>query len=111
MISQMEKSEQRFVIKFLFLESLGAKAIHRELSAVLGHIAYSLVQVREWRSCFASGDLSCQDQFKTGRPFMFWRSFSPISLRNFLSPAAILSKMAPAFALRVSKNGSGGNGF
>jgi hypothetical protein len=64
----MEKSEQRFVIKFLFLKGLGAKAIHRKLSAVLGPTAYSLVQVRKWRSRFASGDLSCQDQFKTGHP-------------------------------------------
>jgi hypothetical protein len=64
----MEKSEQIFVIKFLFLKGLGAKGIHKELSALFGPTAYSLAQVREWRSRFASGDLSCQDQFKAGRP-------------------------------------------
>jgi hypothetical protein len=65
---QMEKSEQRFVIKFLFLKGLGAKAIHRELTAVLASTAYSLSQGKEWRARFAIGDLSCQDQFRTGRP-------------------------------------------
>jgi hypothetical protein len=44
---QMEKSEQRSVIKFFFLKGLGAKAIHSELTAVLGSIAYSLSQVKE----------------------------------------------------------------
>jgi transposase len=65
---QMEKSEQRFVIKFLFLEGLGVKAIHRKLTAVLASTAYSLSQVKEWRARFATGDISCQDQFRTGRP-------------------------------------------
>jgi transposase len=64
----MEKSEQRFVIKFLFLKGLGAKAIHRALTAVLASTAYSLSQVKEWRARFATGDLSYQDQFRTGRP-------------------------------------------
>jgi hypothetical protein len=68
MISQMEKPEQRFVIKFLFLKDLGAKAIHRELSAVLDPTAYSLASVEEWLSPFASGNRSCQDRFKAGRP-------------------------------------------
>jgi hypothetical protein len=43
----MEKSGQRFVIKFLFLKGLGAKDIHRELTAVLASTAYSLSQVKE----------------------------------------------------------------
>jgi transposase len=65
---QMEKSEQRFVIKFIFLKGLGAKAIHRELTAVLASTAYSLSQVKGLRARFATGDLSCRDQFRTGRP-------------------------------------------
>jgi hypothetical protein len=69
-------------------------------------------------------------------PFMFSGSLFPISLRSFFSQVqawsrnilvyltynqrhhearawatAILSKMAPVFALRVSKLESGGNGF
>jgi transposase len=65
---QMEKSEQRFVIKFFFFKGLGAKAIHKKLTAVLSSTAYSLSQVKEWRARFATGDLLCQDQFRTGRP-------------------------------------------
>jgi hypothetical protein len=64
----MEKSEQRFVIKFIFLKSLDSKAIHSELTIVLGPTAYSLPQVKEWRSRFANGDLCCQDQIRLGGP-------------------------------------------
>jgi hypothetical protein len=64
----MEKSEQRCVIKFLFLKGLGSKAIHNELTAVLGPTAYSLFQVKELCNRFAKGDLSCQDQVTPGRP-------------------------------------------
>jgi transposase len=64
----MEKSEQRFVMKFLFIKGLSAKTIHRELTGVLGATAFSLSQVKEWRSSFAAGDLSGQDQIRRGRP-------------------------------------------
>jgi hypothetical protein len=64
----MEKSEQRFVIKFFFLKDLSSKAIHRELITVLGSTAYSLSQIKEWRARFKAGDLSCEDQFRTDRP-------------------------------------------
>jgi hypothetical protein len=40
----MEKSEQKFVMKFLSIESLSAKAIHRELTGVLDATALSLFQ-------------------------------------------------------------------
>jgi hypothetical protein len=64
----MDKSEQRFVIKFLFIKGLDSKAIHSELTAVLAPTAYSLPQVKEWRSRFAKGDLSCQDEITPSRP-------------------------------------------
>jgi hypothetical protein len=38
------------------------------LHPILGATAYSLSQVKEWRSRFAAGDLSCQDQIRPGRP-------------------------------------------
>jgi hypothetical protein len=63
----MKKSEQRFVIKFLFLKGFGSKEIHSELTAILGPTAHSLAQVKEWRSHFANGDLSCQDQIRPDR--------------------------------------------
>jgi hypothetical protein len=62
----MEQSEERFVIRFFFLKGLGAKTIHRELTAVPVSTAYILSQVREWRARFATGGLSCQDEFRDG---------------------------------------------
>jgi hypothetical protein len=59
-MSQSEKSEQRFIIKFFFMKGLDAKITNTQLTAVLGTTAYSLRQVKEWRARFAAGDLSCQ---------------------------------------------------
>jgi hypothetical protein len=64
----MEKSEQRFVIKFCFLERLLPKTIHRKLYSVLGSTAYFLSQVRNWCTRFTDGDLICIDQSRAGRP-------------------------------------------
>jgi hypothetical protein len=89
---QMEKSEQRFVVKFLFLKGLGSMAIHTELTAVLGSTVYSLSQIKIRRARFATGDLSCKDYLKPRRPFMFWGRPSPISLNTLLSRAQGLSR-------------------
>jgi hypothetical protein len=43
------------------------KAIHRKLTTVLVSIANSLNQVKEWRDHFATGEISCQDEFRPGR--------------------------------------------
>jgi hypothetical protein len=90
---QMEKSEQRFIIKFLFLKGLGAKAIHRELIAVLASTAYSPSQVKEWRARFAIGDLSCQDQFRTGRsPHVLGKDLSDFLEEFPFASAAIIAE-------------------
>jgi hypothetical protein len=81
----MEKSEQRSVIKFFFLKGLGAKEIHRELTTVLDSTAYSLSQVKEYHTRFVTGELSCQDEFRPGRPPHVLGKALSISLRNFLS--------------------------
>jgi hypothetical protein len=65
---QMDKSEQRFIVKFFFLKCLGAKAIHRELTAVLDSTAYSLSQATGWRGRLATDKLSRQDEFRRGSP-------------------------------------------
>jgi transposase len=64
----MKQSDQRSVIKFFYLKGLDAKTIHKELTSVFGSTACSLSQVKEWRLRFATGELSCQDEFKPGRP-------------------------------------------
>jgi hypothetical protein len=86
----MEKSEQRFVIKFLFLNGLDSKTIHGKLTALLGPTAYPLPQVKEWRSRFSKGDLSYQDQIRPGRPLTFWGRPSLISLKSFRSQVQAL---------------------
>jgi hypothetical protein len=57
----MEKSEQRFVVKFFFLKCLGSKEIHSKLTAALGIAACFLIEITEWRVRFETGDLSCED--------------------------------------------------
>jgi hypothetical protein len=80
----MEKSDQRFIIKFFFMKGLGAKATHRELTAVLGPMAYSLRQVKEWRARFAAGDLSCQTNPELIAHLTFYGQLWSISSRSFL---------------------------
>jgi hypothetical protein len=83
-MTQMEKSEQRFIIKFFFMKGLGAKATHKELTAVLGTTAYSLHEVKEWRARFAAGDLSCQTNSELIVHFTFLGRLCPTSVRSFL---------------------------
>jgi hypothetical protein len=64
----MEKAEQRFIVKFFFLKSLGSKKIRREFIAVLGSTAYSLTQIKEWGARFKAGGLSCEDKFRPAHP-------------------------------------------
>jgi hypothetical protein len=83
-MSQMEKSEQRFIIKFFFMKGLRANETHAQLTAVLGATAYSLRQVKEWRARFAAGDLSWQTNSELILHFTFWGRLCPTSLKNFL---------------------------
>jgi hypothetical protein len=49
---QMDKLEQRFIVKFFFLKGFGSKEIHRKLTVVLGFIACSSGQINESRARF-----------------------------------------------------------
>jgi hypothetical protein len=66
----MDPVEQRFVLEFLSLKRLGYKAVHRELYSVLGEHAYSLSQTKRWISRFKDGDLSSEDDDRSGRPLL-----------------------------------------
>jgi hypothetical protein len=44
----MDEREQRFVIKFLWLQERGSKAIHAPLRATLEDLAVSLPTVKLW---------------------------------------------------------------
>jgi hypothetical protein len=83
-LHQMEKSEQRFVINFFDLKSLGFKVIHTELTAVLGLITYSLRQIRKWHARFRAGEVFCKDQSRPERPSLISRRRSMISSGNII---------------------------
>jgi hypothetical protein len=57
----MEKEEQRFAMKLLWLKGWGAKKIHKELMSILGDGSYGVSQIKIWLQRFRVGDLSCKD--------------------------------------------------
>jgi hypothetical protein len=83
MMARMEKSEERFIIKFFFMKDRSANETHRELTIVFGTTACSLRQIKEWRARFEAGDLSCQTNSELIVHFTFWGRFCPSSLRSF----------------------------
>jgi hypothetical protein len=66
----MEKEEQRFVMKFLWLKDWGAKRIHEELMNTLGDDSCAISQIKIWLQKFRNGDLSCKDYLRSGRPLL-----------------------------------------
>jgi hypothetical protein len=66
----MEKGEQRFMMKFLWLKCWGVKRIHDELMSILGDDSYAVSQIKIWLQKFRNGDLSCKDSPRSGRPFL-----------------------------------------
>jgi hypothetical protein len=65
---KMEKRQQRFVIKFFWLREYHSRQTHQELFATLGSDAYSEDSVQYWVVHFESGDISCEDISRAGRP-------------------------------------------
>jgi hypothetical protein len=53
----MEKEEQRFMMKFLWLKDWGAKRIHNELMSTLGDDSYGVSQIKIWLQKFRNSDL------------------------------------------------------
>jgi hypothetical protein len=64
----MEKHEQRFVIKFFWMRGLAPSAIYQELQNTHCSTAYSEDSVENWVRRFLSGDTSCADLPRAGRP-------------------------------------------
>jgi hypothetical protein len=62
LVLQIEKSEQRSVIKVLVLKGLDAKAIQRQLIIVLTSTAYSVSQVKKLIVRFKQSEKTCEDQ-------------------------------------------------
>jgi hypothetical protein len=64
----MDRTEQRYVMKFLFMDGRKYKAIHIELSRVLkGHVV-SVDVCKYWYRKFKAGNFSMDDQVRPGRP-------------------------------------------
>jgi hypothetical protein len=64
----MERKQQRFVIKFVWLREYRPCQIHQELFATLGSGAYSEDSVQYWVSRFESGGINCEEISRAGRP-------------------------------------------
>jgi hypothetical protein len=64
----MDRTEQRYVMKFLFVDGRKYKAIHTELSQVLKGHAVSVDVCKYWCRKFKSGDSLMDDRMRPGRP-------------------------------------------
>jgi hypothetical protein len=64
----MDRTEQRYVMKFLFMDDGKYKAIHTELSRVLKGHAISVNVCKYWCRKFKAGDFSMDDRVRPGRP-------------------------------------------
>jgi hypothetical protein len=93
----MELFEQRFVIKFFFLQGFGNKMIHSKLVEVLGDKAYSITQIKYWLAKFKAKDFSCLDDFRAGRPSFQLNDSLVEYLRQF--PFASAKQIAKHFYL------------
>jgi hypothetical protein len=102
----MEKSEQEFIVKFFFLKCFDSKVIHRKLTDVLGHTAYSIIQIKGWCARFKAGDLPCEDKSRPGSPPHVLGRPSPISLRIFLLRLQNLLRNTSISRSRQSKRSS-----
>lgn len=64
----MEKSELKIVVKYYFLQGMGYRSIYKEINTALPETDISLSSVKRWCKKFSSGDLSCNDLSRSGRP-------------------------------------------
>jgi transposase len=64
----MNEREQHFVIKFLWLQEQGSKAIHAHLRGTLGDLPVSLPTVKRWLRRFRKGETSYKDRSRAREP-------------------------------------------
>jgi transposase len=77
----MGEREQRFVIKFLWLDGLGGKIVHAQLSSTFAGTALSLSTIQRWLCRFKEGNTLCEDAERPGRPMVIIGDI----LRKFLA--------------------------
>jgi transposase len=66
----MDEREQGFVVKFFWLQGLGRKVIHAQLSSILAGTVLSLSTVQRWLSRFKEGITSREDAERPDRPMV-----------------------------------------
>jgi hypothetical protein len=76
----IDRIEERMMVKQISLKGHRSKLIHKELVSTLQDNAISLSTIKNWLRRFKSGDLSCGDEERPGRPLI---SMSP-ALQRFL---------------------------
>jgi hypothetical protein len=65
---RMDRTEQRYAMKFLRMDGRKYKAIHTELSRVLMRHAVSVDVCKYWCRKFKAGDFLMDDRVRPGRP-------------------------------------------
>jgi hypothetical protein len=92
----MDQTEQKYVMKFLFMDRRQYKAIQMELSRVLKGHAVSIDVCKYWCRKFKAGDFSMDDRMRLGRPPIEL----PGAIMNLLNDEPFLS--ARVLAVRLS---------
>jgi len=64
----MDYEEWRVVVKYYYLMGMGYKAIYTEISQRFPQSIISKEFIKKWCGVFKSGDLSCNDKKRAGRP-------------------------------------------
>jgi hypothetical protein len=80
----MEKKEQRFVVKFVWLKGWGSKKRHEELMSTLRDDASGLSEIKIWLQPFRTGDLSRSDLIRAGRPPLTLGPHVEVFLQKYL---------------------------
>jgi hypothetical protein len=89
----MDKRQQRFVIMFLWPREYGPRQIRQELLATLGSDADCQDSVQYWVARFQSGDTSCEDISRPGRPLTDLAEPFGLFLQNYpFDSARLLSR-------------------
>jgi hypothetical protein len=83
---------------FLFMQGKRSKAIHGELSGVLGEAAVSLTTIKRWCRRFKDGNFSLDGEFRSGR----WRRDIGAAISQFLSKELFLSARVLVKSLATS---------
>jgi transposase len=94
----MNEIEQRFVVKYFHLKGWGNKRITAELESTFQGSALSRATVKRWIRKFKSGDLSCHDEPRAGRPLTI---LGPV-LKTFLDKHPFASARAMSRHFNIS---------